>query len=167
LEYRIISTISGYIGILTSERGLVTVTLPCPSERGAVWLLGKRVKNATLSGDLLPDLVERLKLYFQGVKVEFPDELDLSGATLFQRMIWQATRSIPHGETRSYAWVAARAGNPLGARAAGQALGKNPLPVVVPCHRVVAADGGLGGFTGGLYLKRKLLALESSNGAKV
>ena len=81
-------------------------------------------------------------------------------------MIWQATRSIPHGETRSYAWVAARAGNPLGARAAGQALGKNPLPVVVPCHRVVAADGGLGGFTGGLYLKRKLLALESSNGSK-
>jgi methylated-DNA-[protein]-cysteine S-methyltransferase len=162
VEYRVFATDAGYMGLLASEQGLAAVSLPCPSERGAVWLLGKKVKNTVRSDVLLPDLVERLTLYFRGIRVEFPGELDLSAATPFQRRIWQAARLIPYGETRSYAWVAAQAGNPAGARAAGQALGRNPLPVVVPCHRVIAANGSLGGFTGGLHVKRRLLALEAS-----
>ena len=149
------------MGILASDRGLVAVSLPCPSERGTVWLLGKKTRNAAHSDALLPGLVERLTRYFRGVPVEFPDELDLSEATPFQRRVWQAARLIPYGETRSYAWVAVQAGSPMAARATGQALEKNPLPVIVPCHRVIAADGSLGGFTGGLNLKRKLLAIES------
>jgi len=76
--------------------------------------------------------------------------------------VWQATRLIPYGETRSYLWVAVQIGKPGAARAVGQALGRNPLPVIIPCHRVIASDGGLGGFTGGLVMKRRLLELETS-----
>ncbi|MFH1003370.1 MAG: MGMT family protein [Chloroflexota bacterium] len=89
----------------------------------------------------------------------FPDGLDLSGATPFQRRVWGVTRLIPRGETRSYGWVAGQLGV-ASARAVGQALARNPLPVIVPCHRVVAADGGPGGYRGGLALKRRLLILE-------
>lgn len=82
------------------------------------------------------------------------------GGTPFQRAVWAAARAIPPGATRTYAEVAAAVGRPGAARAVGQALGANPVPLLVPCHRVVAADGGLGGFTGGALLKARLLALE-------
>lgn len=147
---------------MSSDKGLVATTLPCPSDRGAAWLLGKGVNHAVRSDNLMPDLTERLKSYFSGSWVPFPGELDLSEATSFQRRVWQATRLIPYGETRSYLWVAEQTGRPAAVRAVGQALGKNPLPVIVPCHRVIAADGSLGGFTGGLKMKRRLLELEST-----
>ncbi len=92
----------------------------------------------------------------------FPDELDLSTATPFQRQVWEKTRLIPYGETRSYSWVAEQIGKPGAARAVGQALGRNPLPIIIPCHRVVASDGKLCGFAGGLGMKRRLLSLEAS-----
>jgi len=101
--------------------------------------------------------------YFTGQRVDFPDRLDLSGATPFQRGVWQAARLIPYGETRSYAWVAGQIGKPKAARAVGQALGRNPLPLIVPCHRVLAADGGIGGFSGGVEMKKYLLAHEMAD----
>ena len=82
------------------------------------------------------------------------------GGTPFQRRVWKAIASIPWGETRSYAWLARKAGSPRAYRAAAQACGANPLPRIIPCHRVIASDGTLGGFSGGLSLKRKLLMLE-------
>jgi len=91
----------------------------------------------------------------------FPDRLDLSGATPFQRMVWEATRLIPYGETRSYAWVAGQVNKPGAARAVGQALGRNPLPIIIPCHRVIRGDGSLGGFSNGLEVKERLLHLEN------
>jgi methylated-DNA-[protein]-cysteine S-methyltransferase len=109
-------------------------------------------------------LPQRLKLYFEGCYIEFPDELDLSDATDFQRSIWEKTRTIPYGETRSYNWVACEAGYQKAARAAGNALGENPFPLIVPCHRVIRSDGGLGGFTGGIEVKEYLLQLEKSIG---
>ncbi|NQU10361.1 methylated-DNA--[protein]-cysteine S-methyltransferase [bacterium] len=90
--------------------------------------------------------------------------LDLSAGTDFQRRVWRTLRSIPFGETRSYAWVARRVGRPRAARAVGAACGANPVPVLVPCHRVVAGDGSLGGFSAGLGWKRRLLALEGGGG---
>ena len=105
-------------------------------------------------------LVERLKAYCDGVKGSFPDKLDLSAATPFQVKVWQVTRSIPCGETRSYRWVAEQTGKPAAARAVGQALGRNRLPIIIPCHRVIASDGSLGGYSGGLEMKRRLLKLE-------
>lgn len=88
-------------------------------------------------------------------------KMDLGGAgTKFQRKVWRALQRIPYGETRSYAWVAAAIGHPKALRAVGRACGANPLPLIIPCHRVVAANGALGGFSGGLAWKRRLLALE-------
>ena len=108
------------------------------------------------------DLTERLKVYFSGHRTTFSDELDLSRATNFQREVWEITRRIPYGETRSYTWVAEQIKKPRAVRAVGQALSKNPLPIIVPCHRVVTSDGKLGGFSGGVEMKRCLLSLEAS-----
>lgn len=161
LYYRVFTAESGYIAISGTEKGLTGVALPADSEENALSQLGGIVRNAILSNNLLPEFVESLKRYFLGEKVEFRVDIDFSGATDFQRRVWQAAMRIPWGETRSYGWVAAQAGNPKASRAAGNALGKNPMPVVVPCHRVIAGDGSIGGFYSGPDVKRWLLSLES------
>ncbi len=162
LKYITFNTDMGWVGILASAKGLLDTTLPQRSAQETHQLLGESVNQATWSPRLFDDLMERLKVYFSGRKAAFPDELDLSGATPFQREVWEATRLIPYGETRSYLWVAEQIKKPGAARAVGQALGRNPLAVIVPCHRVVASDGTLGGFGGGLEMKRRLLCLEAS-----
>jgi len=162
LRYITFNTNIGWIGILGSANGLLGTILPQPSVHEVRQLLGDSVSYATWSPHLFKDLMERLKVYFSGHKVAFPDKLDLSRATHFQREVWELTRLIPYGETRSYAWVAEQIKKPQAVRAVGQALSKNPLPIVVPCHRVVASDGKLGGFSGGVEMKRHLLSLEAS-----
>ena len=151
----------GWVGILGSARGLLRTTLPQRSPQEAQQQLGDSLNYAHRSPHLFEDLVARLRTYFSGHKVTFPDQLDLSGATPFQRQVWEKTRLIPFGETRSYSWVAEQIKQPGAVRAAGQALGRNPLPIIIPCHRVITADGKLGGYTGGLDMKRFLLQLEA------
>ena len=107
----------------------------------------------------LPELRRQLGEYFAGARRDFDVPLAPAG-TDFQRRVWSALCDIPSGETRSSAELARAVGRPLGFRAVGQANRRNPLGVVVPCHRVVAADGGLGGYAGGLDRKRTLLAIE-------
>lgn len=148
------------MGILGSNAGLRCVTLPRHSVREIHRLLGDSINHATLSSHRFQGLMERLRSYFTGHEAGFQDRLDLSGGTPFQREVWETTRLIPYGETRSYTWVAEQIGKPQAVRAVGQALGRNPLPVIVPCHRVLAANGGPGGFSGGLEMKRFLLNLE-------
>jgi len=80
--------------------------------------------------------------------------------TEFQRKVWKAIATIPRGQTRSYAWLAKKVGNPKAYRAVAQACGANPFPRIIPCHRVIAADGTIGGFSGGIARKRRLLKLE-------
>ncbi|MFH1662508.1 MAG: methylated-DNA--[protein]-cysteine S-methyltransferase [Chloroflexota bacterium] len=162
LKYITFKTDMGWVGILASSRGLLGTTLPRRSAQEARQQLGDSLNQATWAPCLFDDLTERLKAYFSGRKVAFPDGLDLSGATLFQREVWEATRLIPYGETRSYLWAANQINRPRAARAVGQALGRNPLPIIVPCHRVVASDGRLSGFSGGVEMKRYLLWLEAS-----
>ena len=161
LNYIIFNTDTGWVGILASVKGLLGTTLPQHSAQTAYQLLGDSVSQATLSPRLFDDLMKRLKAYFSGRRATFPDRLDLSRATLFQREVWTITRLIPYGETRSYAWVAEQIKRPRAMRAVGQALSKNPLPVIVPCHRVVASGGRLSGFSGGVEMKRYLLSLEA------
>jgi len=111
--------------------------------------------------ELLTALAHDVRRYFAGEMVDFePYRVDLSGQPRFYRRAMLAAREIPYGEVRSYAWLAARAGNPRGARAAGQAMAHNPIGLVIPCHRVVGSDGSLTGFGGGLPMKRRLLELE-------
>ncbi len=161
MEYTVSRTDMGWIAIVGSGRGLVSASLPCKSAREALESLDKTVEYATSSPDRFKDLTRRLKAYSNGHKVSFTDELDLSESTQFQRKVWQAARLIPYGETRSYGWLADKVGKPGAARATGQALGKNRLPIIIPCHRVISSNGSLGGFSGGLDMKRRLLHLEA------
>ncbi len=108
--------------------------------------------------------LEQLRAYFAGELTRFELPLDPHG-TEFQRRAWAALREIPHGETRSYAEQARRIGRPAAVRAIGAANGRNPLAIVVPCHRVIGSDGSLTGFGGGLEVKRQLLDLERRVGA--
>ncbi len=162
LKYITLNTNMGWVGILSSAKGLLGTTLPQPSIDEVRQLLGDSISHATWSPHLFKDLTERLRVYFGGHRTTFPDKLDLSRATHFQREVWEITRLIPYGETRSYGWVAEQIKKPRAVRAVGQALSKNPLPIIVPCHRVVASDGKLGGFSGGVEMKRCLLSLEAS-----
>lgn len=104
--------------------------------------------------------VTLLRKYFAGNSVSFDLPLDLSYYTPFRQAVWRAAVAIPYGETRSYGWIAKKIRNPLAVRAVGQALGANPLPVIIPCHRVISSSGALGGFSSGLSMKEKLLELE-------
>ena len=99
--------------------------------------------------------------YFTEKAVDFTGyELEPETGTEFQRWVWEVLRRIPYGETRTYRWVAEAIGKPDSVRAVGNACGANPVPIIQPCHRIVASDGSLGGFSGGISLKRKLLSLE-------
>jgi len=162
LKYITFNTNIGWIGVLGSAKGLLRTTLPQRSAQEAHHLLGDSVNCATWSPRRFEDLMERLRAYFGGHKAAFPDRLDLSGATPFQREVWEITRLIPYGETRSYTWVAEQIKRQGAVRAVGQALARNPLPVIVPCHRVLNIDGKLGGYSGGVETKRQLLFLEAS-----
>ena len=162
LRYIIFNTNMGWVGILGSAKGLLRTTLPQHSAREARQLLGNRVNHAVRSHNLFDGLMERFRVYLSGDRITFPDELDLSGATPFQRKVWEITRLIPYGETRSYTWVAEQDNKPRAARAVGQALARNPLPIIIPCHRVVTTNGQLGGFSGGVETKSCLLQLEAS-----
>ena len=110
--------------------------------------------------DSFGSLPERLIRLMEGERVEFDDVLDTTDWTPFRTRVWEATRTIPYGETRSYSWVAREIGQANAPRAVGQALHNNPVPVIVPCHRVVGANGALVGFGSGCDLKARMLAVE-------
>lgn len=107
---------------------------------------------------VLKETVTQLEEYFAGERTEFDVPMELDG-TDFQRSVWQELSRIPYGETISYGELARRVGRPNGPRAVGQANGRNPIPIIVPCHRVLASNG-IGGYGGGLKVKRALLAVE-------
>ncbi len=113
------------------------------------------------SGHQVIDLVcEELDRYFTGEPVSFTTPVSISFGTGFQRRVWAELMRIPYGEVRSYADIARALGDPKAARAVGSANGKNRIPIIIPCHRVINADGRLGGYASGLEIKRKLLRLE-------
>ncbi len=101
-----------------------------------------------------------LREYFQNGKEEFSQKVDFPGGTDFEKRVWLTLKEIPYGETRTYKWVAEKVGSPNASRAVGQALGRNPLPIILPCHRVIESGGSLGGYSGGVNIKRRLLDME-------
>jgi methylated-DNA-[protein]-cysteine S-methyltransferase len=111
------------------------------------------------TAEVLRAAADQLEEYFSGKRTRFDLPVDLDG-TPFQKEVWLALADIPYGETVSYAELANMVGRPNAYRAVGQANGANPVPIVLPCHRVVASGGGIGGYGGGLDLKRRLLAIE-------
>lgn len=162
LHYTVFKTDFGWLGVLASAKGLQRLTLPQTSVEEARQILSVKTNKATYSPQSFTNLMGRFHAYFARKKVEFDSELDLTGCSPFSSEVWQATRLISFGETRSYKWVAEQIGRPGAARAVGHALSRNPLPIIIPCHRVVASDGTLCGFGGGLERKQQLISLEAS-----
>lgn len=152
----------GWVGIVSSSQGLLGTTLPQATREQVLASLLDRWPSAQEGlSPVIASLQEKLRHYFAGEPVDFRGVvLDPGQATAFQLAVWAVVRGIPRGQVQSYAWVAAQAGSPRAARAVGQAMARNPFPIVVPCHRVVGRDGGLTGFGGGLNMKRDLLRLE-------
>ncbi len=130
----------------------------------------EELPDSRVDGHLLPGREDRraeqvrsqLLRYLAGENVTWRVPLDLSAGTLFQQRVWRALIQIPYGETRTYGNLAASLGQPGASRAVGNAAGANPVPVIVPCHRLVAVGGRIGGFSAGLEIKRALLHLEGS-----
>lgn len=125
--------------------------------------LVKSLRGASPQIKILGQAVHELKEYFQGQRNNFSIPLDLHG-TEFQKKVWNQLSKIPYGKTYSYKDVATQIKNPKAVRAVGTANGKNPVCIIIPCHRVIAQDGTLGGYAGGLKIKRTLLALEGVQG---
>jgi O-6-methylguanine DNA methyltransferase len=152
---------AAWAGLLGSSQGLRRLSLK-PTPHQALEGLGPEVPTAIPSDTALASVANKLEEYCQGCAGSLENiALDLEDAPPFFRAAWEACRRIPAGETRSYSWLAAAAGNPLAVRAAGQAMARNRLALVIPCHRVIGSDGGLHGYgAGGLGVKARLLALE-------
>ncbi len=154
---RVPSSPVGPLLLATSEHGLALLEF----DRGVFQPKNGRFTSASWeesAGKMRP-YVRELEQYFAGKRHEFSFDLDLRG-TDFQRRCWQALLQIPYGETRTYAEIARAVRQPRGFRAVGMANHDNPVAIVVPCHRVIASDGTLGGYGGGLPAKRWLLELE-------
>ncbi|MBS0149372.1 MAG: methylated-DNA--[protein]-cysteine S-methyltransferase [Nitrospira sp.] len=154
----------GWMGIAESSKGIQAIVLPKRSERAVETDLRAQSHGPLQRGESARLDVARRQLldYLAGKRHIFDVPLDLSHGTVFQRQVWRVLLRVPYGKLRSYQWVAARVGGPQYARAVGNAVGANPIPIVIPCHRIVAQDTTLGGFSGGLPMKRKLLSLEGT-----
>jgi O-6-methylguanine DNA methyltransferase len=179
----------GWVGVAASEYGICRVILPNKDKREVEQELAEFPSAGDARGNpnhpqtpfftggglevhpfakggaggaerILAKTLKLLKRYFSGARVSFDLPLDMRYYTAFQQSVWKATVEISHGETRSYAWIAKRIKNPKAARAVGQAMGANPVPIIVPCHRVISSAGTLGGFSTGVGMKKKLLELE-------
>ncbi|MEN6519601.1 MAG: methylated-DNA--[protein]-cysteine S-methyltransferase [Armatimonadota bacterium] len=158
LCYSTVETPFGWLLAVGRDGKLIKIDLPRPTREAAQ---AGAPAGAVESSDGFGDLIERLRLYFNGEAVDFSDvpvEFDALGE--FEEKVLLEAMKTPFGRIISYKDLAALAGSPRAARAVGNAMRKNPLPIVVPCHRVVHSDGSLGGYMGGLDLKRKLLDLE-------
>ena len=176
----ILKTPLGWCGAVWGRGGLKRIVLPAEELSAVCRLLGLEPTEISFNGvdhtETAPtedawhwgpasghETLERdLRAYFAGQPVEFSVPLDTSGMTSFEREVYEAARMIPHGSVCTYKDLAEKIGKPGAARAVGGAMARNPVPVVVPCHRVVRSDGGPGGFSapGGVGLKERLLALE-------
>ncbi len=161
-SYKIMPTIIGKLKLVASDKGLAAI----------LWENDKpsRVRLGTLTEDknhpLLLQAERELGEYLDGKRKDFSVKLDPVG-TPFQSKVWEALEKIPFGETRSYGQIAKQIGNIKAVRAVGAAIGRNPVSVMVPCHRVIGASGDLTGFAGGLKIKEQLLVLEGVGNGKV
>ncbi|MBX3489907.1 MAG: methylated-DNA--[protein]-cysteine S-methyltransferase [Parvibaculum sp.] len=145
----------GRLRIAAIDDGLAAVLFPNQKDAGFPKREGSAKARAHRDKAL-----KALDLYFEGRKKDFSGLTLAASGTPFQKSVWRALADIPFGETRSYAEIARAIGNPKGMRAVGLANGRNPIPVIVPCHRVIGADGSLTGFGGGLPTKKWLLEFE-------
>jgi methylated-DNA-[protein]-cysteine S-methyltransferase len=162
LSHLAIKTRIGDVWLASTPRGLFWVNLGSVDVEALESFYSERREIALRKGGPLVEKAGReLQYYLEGKLKRFSVKIDFTGHSAFSRRVWQAARKIPYGQVRPYAWIAERLRQPNSARAVGGALSRNPVPIFVPCHRVVGSHGELGGFSGGVGMKRWLLALES------
>lgn len=153
--YKIINSPVGVLNLVASNKGLVAI----------LWGEDNRVRLNPVAKDenhaVLVEAEKQLNDYFAGNLKKFSLKLDFIG-TEFQKKVWKALLTIPFGETRTYGEIATQIGSPKAVRAVGAASGKNPISIIVPCHRVIGSNGKLTGFAGGLETKAYLLGIEST-----
>jgi methylated-DNA-[protein]-cysteine S-methyltransferase len=158
------STLVGRLWVAVTDHGLAAVSFGGGEAEFADWI-GRRLRSTAVRSAEQTSAVRReLDEYLRGRRTSFSVPVDLRHVTPFQRRVLEAARAVPRGSVATYGELGRRIGRPGAARAVGQALGSNPVPIVVPCHRVLASDGSLGGYSGrgGLRTKRRLLALEGA-----
>ena len=163
MYYEVFETELGWIAIISSTNGVVRTSLPELTPISALGAVKPESDHALHGYERNIEISALIAAYCAGESVDLSGiEIDVAGVSPFFKKAWEACRTIPFGETRSYRWLAEKAGNVRAARSAGQAMARNRLPLLVPCHRVVASDGSLHGFGGdGLPLKSRLLAMET------
>jgi methylated-DNA-[protein]-cysteine S-methyltransferase len=149
MRYTVINTPLGELTLASTERGLESIHFGNCVPSGAVQ-----------DPDANRVFVHQIDEYFRGIRTEFDFPMHLAGTT-FQLAVWHELLNIPYGQTRTYGDIAKRLGKPGAARAVGMANHDNPIPIVVPCHRVVGHDGSLTGYGGGLHIKKQLLTIET------
>ena len=159
INYTVLESAMGDVYLAESSRGLIYVGLGSEGLAGLTAFGRKHFPGEQIVPSIV-DAMFQVQEYVSGQRKSFDLALDLRGTT-FQKEVWQALLQIPYGETDTYGRVALRLGRPQAARAVGQACGTNPTPLVVPCHRVLASNGQLGGFSSGLDWKKWLLDLET------
>lgn len=161
--YTVFKNPVGLTGLAATQKGLIRLAAKVPNEKAFEKLLLKDMGFQIIkSPGHFDSLVKQFKKYFKGQLKSFKFPLDLRLGTPFQQKVWKSLLTIPYGTTRSYKWLAQSIKNPNSARAVGNANGQNPLSIIIPCHRVVRENGELGGYTGGIQIKRYLLELEKA-----
>lgn len=165
MKYTVFPTSMGWTGLVSSERGIYASVLPQKTRFDAESELLRRCPGLPgFAPEAFNSLERQVVKYLNGENVNFHCQVDWSWATLFQQRVLQHVIAVPRGTVLTYGEIAALAGSPLAARAVGQALGANNIPMVIPCHRVVRKNYELGGFTGaGIQVKAALLNLEGVN----
>jgi O-6-methylguanine DNA methyltransferase len=160
----------GHVFVASTSKGVCLVSFSPVNfskntEAKFLSLLKKIYRSEAIRDDkVLANVKKNLLDYFNGKPVSFKIPLDLSIGTQFQRKVWRKVKEIPCGELRSYKWVARSIGSAHASRAVGNAVGRNPVAPIVPCHRVICSDGSLGGYTSGIAIKKRLLNLEGISG---
>ncbi len=146
--YDIFKSSLGCLHLLFTGRFLVGISFEKPLD------------NSFKKGAAPLDFINELVAYFNGMNSVFNQKMKFLSGTEFEKRVWSVLMEIPFGETRSYKWVAEKIDNPSASRAVGRALSKNPIPIVVPCHRVIDSDGSIGGYALGVEMKRRILDIE-------
>jgi len=166
LRYVVFRTRWGWFGLAASQAGLIRTCLPVEQADTARRHLLRDLADAQRDEQLEKELQERIKAYFEGEETDFSGDITvvLGAFSAFDRQVLAACRQIGYGRRISYGQLAERSDRPRAARAVGRALAKNPLPLIIPCHRVVRGDGKIGGFsaTGGAAFKEKILRMEAT-----
>lgn len=164
LSFHIVETDVGFVGIVLSGKGLCYTTLPRMTRVEAMTDVSTLGALDEAPESAVSPIASDIRALATGRAVDMSPYIDWDGITPFRRAVLEETMRIPMGETRTYADLAAIAGNPRAARAVGRVMATNPLPFVIPCHRVVGSNGTLHGYGGGLELKAKLLRVEGALG---